>query len=41
LIEGKQIPTELRNESETLKNDLLFDEHQEGKKKKKKKKKKN
>jgi len=29
LIEGKQIPTELRNESETLKNDLLFDEHQE------------
>jgi U3 small nucleolar ribonucleoprotein protein IMP4 len=29
LAEGKQIPTELRNESETLKNDLLFDEHQE------------
>jgi len=41
MIEGKQIPTELRNESETLKNDLLFNEEKEGKKKKKKKKKKN
>lgn len=29
LSEGKAIPTELRNESETLKNDLLFDEHHE------------
>lgn len=29
LAEGKQIPTELRNESESLKNDLLFDEHHE------------
>ncbi|ORX48906.1 Brix-domain-containing protein [Piromyces finnis] len=29
LAEGKQIPTELRNESESLKNDLLLDEHHE------------